>query len=164
MWHSIGFCDLIPFLSPKQQHQRTEGSIYFFINNNYHYHHFNSRFPGEPKLAGCLTGFLSSSSFSRDNLWWEVTSILLSVGCPSVTQPSVSKHWRNSKHWPRPVKVTHWLQHFLIQHWIPFTPADTSTFSDGLKIIPQTFVRWAVVITAISACYQLILFTFYLFS
>jgi len=58
--------------------------------------HFNGRFRDEPGLASSPPWFPSFICSKRE-LWEYSAQVLLWVRCPLVTQPTVSKHWKELK-------------------------------------------------------------------
>jgi len=61
-----------------------------------HVHHFSDHSAGETGLAGCLLDLFSSSTSSKNALWDIFVPCfmgrILQAECPSVTQPTLSKH------------------------------------------------------------------------
>jgi len=61
-------------------------------------------------ISGATAGWIGSW---KEDLWQQMEKVFYRSAALPVIQPTVSNHWRNSKHWLQPGKIIHWPIPFL---------------------------------------------------
>ena len=71
-------------------------------------YHFNGRLAIFQLTRSAVSPRFLPPFLSKANFWQQVAQVCYGPDAFPVIQPTVTKDWRHSKHWPQQGKITHW--------------------------------------------------------